>query len=72
MKTRIAFIGTVGVPNNYGGFEMFLDSCSPGFLKNFEQVLVTCDSAKYSDRSKSWHGVSRVFIPIPADRKSVV
>ena len=67
MKNSIAFIGSVGVPNNYGGFEMFLDSCAPSFVNFFDKVYITCDSTRYSDKSLLWRGVSRIFIPIRAN-----
>lgn len=63
----LAFIGTVGVPNNYGGFEMFLESCAPRLSSRFKNVLVTCDRTKYKDHTTNWHGVQRVFIPLPAN-----
>lgn len=67
MKTKVAFIGAVGVPNNYGGFEMFLDSCAPAVAKEFDEVTVTCDSTKYDEQDPSWHGVRRIFIPVRAN-----
>lgn len=66
MKTKIAFIGSVGVPNNYGGFEMFLDSCTPYLAKNFNEVIVTCDRSRYKEFG-NWLGVTRLFLPISAN-----
>lgn len=67
MEMSIAFIGAVGVPNNYGGFEMFLESCAPELVKNFKKVLITCDRTRYKNRDEEWHGVRRVFIPVSAN-----
>lgn len=67
MKLNIAFIGAVGVPNNYGGFEMFLDCCAPEFAKHAGEISVTCDSRKYADQTPTWKGVRRIFIPVPAN-----
>jgi glycosyltransferase involved in cell wall biosynthesis len=64
---RIAFIGTVGVPNRYGGFEAFVDACAPRVAALGHRVLVTCDARRYEDRSGSWRGVRRVFVPVPAN-----
>lgn len=67
MKSNIAFIGAVGVPNVYGGFEIFLEACGPGFAELFNKVFITCDKSRYSDRMPMWRGVHRVFIPIKAN-----
>lgn len=67
MKSNIAFIGAVGVPNVYGGFEMFLETCGPGFLEHFDEVFITCDKSRYTERELNWNGVHRVFIPFRAN-----
>jgi glycosyltransferase involved in cell wall biosynthesis len=67
MKFNIAFIGSVGVPNNYGGFEMFLEACGPELTKSFDDVFITCDRSRYEQRSRLWNGVKRVFIPVRAN-----
>lgn len=67
MRIKVAFIGAVGVPNNYGGFEMFLDCCTPALAQNFEEVFVTCDTTKYDDQAPVWNGVRRIFIPVRAN-----
>ena len=72
MKIKAAFIGAVGVPNNYGGFEMFLDSCGPAFGRIFHEVMVTCDGTRYENRSQHWQGVRRIFIPMRANGVSSV
>lgn len=64
---KIAFIGSVGVPNLYGGFEIFLESCCPIFAQHFEKVFVTCDRSRYSERAPFWMGVCRVFVPVRAN-----
>jgi hypothetical protein len=66
-RRNIAFIGSVGVPNVYGGFEMFLDSTAPLIAHHFDEVLVTCDPARYSDREPMWRGIRRIFVPLPAN-----
>ena len=67
MKTNIAFIGAVGVPNVYGGFEMFLEACGPGFAEHFDAVFITCDKSRYEDRAPIWRGIRRVFLPVRAN-----
>lgn len=71
-KITVAFIGAVGVPNIYGGFEMFLESCAPTLLASFKRILVTCDKSRYANRDTTWQGVERVFIPVGANGASSV
>lgn len=64
---RIAFIGSVGVPNCYGGFESFLESCGPIWVDDGHDIIVTCYYGIYTSREPIWKGVRRLFIPIPAN-----
>ncbi len=64
---RVAFIGSVGVPNVYGGFEMFAEACAPELVRRGCNVYVTCDRSRYADRAAVWRGVRRIFIPVPAN-----
>jgi hypothetical protein len=66
-ERRIAFIGTVGVPNRYGGFEAFLEHCGPTIAGLGPRVTITCFKGAYEDRSAAYRGVHRVFVPIPAN-----
>ena len=63
----MAFIGAAGVPNVYGGFESFLESCGPLIATFFGKVYVTCDRARYQNREPLWNGIHRIFISIPAN-----
>lgn len=65
-RKGIAFIGTAGLPNRYGGFESFLEACGPEFAE-YDDVIVTCDAAKYPDRAPVWQGVRRMFLGVPAN-----
>jgi hypothetical protein len=67
LKKSISFIGTVGIPNRYGGFEAFLEHCAPEIAKNVREVNVTCFRGAYSDLSINYLGVNRVFLRIPAN-----
>ena len=64
---NVAFIGSVGVPNIYGGFEMFLDSCAPEMATRVNRVYVTCDGTKYKNHDQLWNNVHRVFIDMNAN-----
>lgn len=68
---RVAFIGSAGVPNRYGGFESFLDACAPVMAERRE-VIVTCDAARYEDRAPRWNGVERLFIRVGANGASSI
>ena len=63
---KIAFIGAAGLPNRYGGFESFLEACAP-VMAEAHTITVTCDIAKYPDRTPEWQGVRRVFLKVPAN-----
>lgn len=64
---RVAFIGSSGIPNCYGGFEAFLENCAPEIAKNTKATIVTCDSTLYNDKTPNFHGVRRIFIPVRAN-----
>jgi glycosyltransferase involved in cell wall biosynthesis len=67
-ECRAAFIGAVGIPNRYGGFEAFLDHCSPVMRTRLRGLIVTCDGSLYPDRSVSEvAGIQRLFIPVRAN-----
>lgn len=68
-NVSISFIGSVGVPNRYGGFESFLEHCSPVFASQVKKVFVTCDTNRHEDRSRLFFGVERIFVYIPANGK---
>lgn len=63
----VAFIGSVGIPNNYGGFESFLESIAPTLTNKIDMVTVTCDASRYEDHNPNWNNVNRIFIPISAN-----
>lgn len=64
---RIAFIGSVGIPNRYGGFEAFLEHTCPSMLNGAESVTVTCAESMYPGERGPYEGVDRVFIPCEAN-----
>jgi glycosyltransferase involved in cell wall biosynthesis len=67
-RRRVAIIGSVGVPNRYGGPEAFAESISPALLERGYEVVVTCDSSRYQDDlSREFRGVRRVFIGVNAN-----
>jgi glycosyltransferase involved in cell wall biosynthesis len=69
---KIAFIGSAGIPNRYGGFEAFLETCAPVLAEDGHEVIVTADPALYPDKAEFFRGVRRVFVPIRANGASSV
>ena len=63
----IAFIGSVGLPNCYGGFESFLESVAPVIAGNKIRVIVTCDKGRYKDHPENYKGVKLEYVPIRAN-----
>jgi hypothetical protein len=66
-KQSIAFIGSVGIPNRYGGFEAFLEHVTPYMIGRCESIEVTCDGSAYPNREPIYCGVKRVFVNCPAN-----
>ena len=66
-RLRLAFIGSAGIPNRYGGFESFLEHCAPVIASFGHQVIVTCDAQLYPEKVRSYRGVDRLFLHIPAN-----
>ena len=65
---RIAFIGSAGIPNRYGGFESFLEHCGPAVARIAGTVYVTCDAKLYGDDlTPDFKGVTRIFLRTPAN-----
>lgn len=66
-KRHVSFIGSVGIPNRYGGFESFLENCAPVVVSRGVNVSVTCDSRVYKEKTSKFKGVNRIFIDVPAN-----
>lgn len=67
-KKRIAIIGTVGVPANYGGFETLAEHLIEDLSNNYE-ITVFCSGKKYPKeiRSQTYKGASLKYIPLEAN-----
>ena len=68
----VAFIGSAGIPNRYGGFEAFLEHCAPVMVSEDVTVTVTCDASLYEDRQTDYHGVKRLFLGVRANGSASV
>lgn len=70
---RVAFIGSAGIPNRYGGFESFLEHCGPSFAAATGTTVVTCDASLYQDDlSPDFKGVRRLFLKTRANGASSI
>jgi len=65
-KKRIAIIGTVGLPPNYGGFETLVDNLTKKIGKAFD-ITVFCQSTLKSNRKSSYNNCSLKYLPFKAN-----
>lgn len=68
-NSKIAIIGTVGVPANYGGFETLVDNL---VLWNEQSgsghpLAVWCSSKSYPKMLQSYHGAQLHYVPLSAN-----
>lgn len=64
---RIAFVGSVGVPARYGGFETFVQEIGPRLVRRGFDVVVTCDATAYQEHPGSFQGCRLIWIPVRAN-----
>jgi glycosyltransferase involved in cell wall biosynthesis len=57
---RIAFVGTRGIPANYGGFETFAEELSTRLVERGHQVTMYCREREPGPR---YRGVNRCYLP---------
>jgi glycosyltransferase involved in cell wall biosynthesis len=70
-RRHLAIVGSVGIPNRYGGPEAFAESIAPALVARGFEVTVTCDKSRYTDDlSERFKGARRVFIGIGANGAS--
>jgi len=67
-KKKVAIIGTVGVPANYGGFETLAEHLIED-LGNEHDITVYCSGKKYSksQRSSTYKNARLKYIPLDAN-----
>ena len=67
-KNKIAIIGTVGLPANYGGFETLTDHLVRNMGKEYD-LTVYCSGKKYQrkDRQQFYHRARLIYIPFDAN-----
>ncbi len=69
MNKRIAVVGIVGIPGNYGGFETMVEN-----LVDNENISFTvyCSSKNYKDFNQAYGNANLIYIPISANGISSV
>ena len=69
MVTKIAVIGTVGVPANYGGFEKLVENIFKKNSLDDIQYSVYCSSLAYKEKRWVYKGAKVGYIPLKANGK---
>ncbi len=67
-KTKVAIIGTVGVPACYGGFETLIHHLV-GYLNKDYNLSVYCSKNNYKpeERVAEWNGAKLIYLPLQAN-----
>ncbi|MCC6490542.1 MAG: DUF1972 domain-containing protein [Candidatus Hydrogenedentes bacterium] len=60
---RIAFLGTRGIPANYGGFETFVEEVAVRLAERGHTVTAYCRSSHYTEHPQAYRGVRLVHLP---------
>ena len=64
MKSKIAILGSRGIPACYGGYETLVEELSVGMAaKGDTEVLVYCRSGYFKNKPKIYRGVDLVYLP---------
>lgn len=66
-KKKIAIIGTVGVPANYGGFESLVENLLGDNTSENIKYTVFCSSKSYSEKLDSYKGAKLKYIGLNAN-----
>ena len=61
IKKKLAILGIVGVPANYGGFETLVENIL-GLLPKFYDVTVFCESKSYPEKLNTYKGANLVYL----------
>lgn len=66
MTSKIAIIGTVGLPAKYGGFETLTEYLTK-HLGGSLDLTVFCSSKSYSKKSQTYNNARLIYIPLDAN-----
>ena len=67
MKKKIAIIGTVGVPANYGGFETLVENIIGDNASDKVEYTIFCSSKAYSENKSDYKGARLKYIGLKAN-----
>lgn len=67
--TRIAIIGTVGVPASYGGFETLVENLVLWHeaKSEDEKLTIYCSAPSYKNCLDSFYGAQLRYVPLQAN-----
>ena len=66
MTKKIAIIGTVGLPSNYGGFETLTEYLTKDLGHRFD-ITVFCSSTSYKTKLKTHNNAKLKYLPLKAN-----
>ena len=66
MTKKIAIIGTVGLPSNYGGFETLTEYLTKDLGDRFD-ITVFCSSTSYKTKLKTHNNAKLIYLPLNAN-----
>lgn len=66
MTNKVAIIGTVGLPSNYGGFETLVEFITKDLNKNFD-ITVYCSATSYPKKLKNYNNCRLHYINLSAN-----
>ena len=64
---KVAIIGTVGVPANYGGFETLIENIIGNNTPSDVQYTIYCSSSNYSNKIGKYKKAYLKYIPLEAN-----
>jgi len=64
---KVAIIGTVGIPANYGGFETLVENLVGENCPDNVKYTVYCSGKSYKSRKKEYKEAKLVYIPLKAN-----
>ena len=60
---KIAYVGTMGIPAKYGGFETCVEEISTRIAKKGHEIVVYCGYRGPKPQMKSYKGIQLVYVP---------
>lgn len=70
-KSKIAIIGSRGIPSKYGGFETFTEQISIELAKKGYKVFVSCEYLSKEDMVNNYKGVNLFYFPIKSPQRGI-